>query len=152
MFINRSLGFSEPELDDVVAYMWSLELPRNRHLDPSGELNDLQAWGKEIFERTVDNDGVEIPQEMRCDFCHSGTRFTNLLPTDVGTRSELDKTGLLDTPSLNHLPETGPYLHDGRAKTLEELWTVYSPDDTHGRALDLSKEELNALVEYLKCL
>ena len=36
--------------------------------------------------------------------------------------------------------------------TLEELWTVFSPEDTHGRALDLSKDELNALVEYLKSL
>lgn len=152
MFINRSAGFTAEELDDVVAYMWSLGVPRNRYLDRSGELNELQSWGKEIFERTIDNDGVEIPLEMRCDFCHSGPRFTNLELTDVGTRSELDKTGLLDTPSLNHLTETAPYLHDGRAMSLEELWTVFSPEDTHGRALDLSKDELNALVEYLKCL
>jgi YVTN family beta-propeller protein len=152
MFINRSMGFTEEELDNVVAFMWSLELPRNRRRDPSGELTALQVWGKEIFERTVDNVGVEIPQEMRCNFCHSGERFTNLQLTDVGTKTELDKTGLLDTPSLNHLAETAPYLHDGSAMTLEELWTVFSPEDTHGRALDLSKDELNALVEYLKCL
>jgi len=152
VFINRSSGFTEDELDDVVAYLWSLEVPRNRHLDEGGELNSLQAWGKEIFERTVDNEGVEIPVEMRCDVCHSGSRFTNLQLTDVGTKGPLDKTGLLDTPSLNHLTETAPYLHDGRARTLEELWTVFSPEDTHGRALDLSKDELNALVEYLKCL
>jgi hypothetical protein len=152
MFINRSAGFTDEELDDVVAYMWSLEVPRNRYLDPSGELNGLQAWGKEIFERTVDNGGVEIPMEMRCDFCHSGPRYTNLRSFDVGTGAELDKSGSLDTPSLNHLTETAPYLHDGRALTLEELWTVFSPADTHGRALDLSKDELNALVEYLKCL
>jgi len=151
-FINRSAGFDPDELDDVVAFMWSLELPRNRHLDRSGELNILQAWGKEIFERTVDNDGIEIPPEMRCNFCHSGARYTNLKSFDVGTGTELDKSGSLDTPSLNHLTETAPYLHDGRAMTLEELWTVFSPEDTHGRALDLSKDELNALVEYLKCL
>jgi YVTN family beta-propeller protein len=151
-FIFRANGFDPEELDDVVAFMWSLELPRNRYRDPSGELTALQTWGKEIFERTVDSDGAEIPESMRCNFCHSGERFTNLESSDVGTASELDKTGMFDTPSLNHLPETAPYLHDGRAMTLEELWTVFSPDDSHGRALDLSKDELNALVEYLKCL
>ncbi|MEJ2084660.1 MAG: hypothetical protein P8Y44_03145 [Acidobacteriota bacterium] len=152
MFINRTAGFDAEELDDVVAFMESLVPPRNRHLRADGRLTALQAWGKEIFERTVDNSGDEIPEDRRCNFCHSGDRFTVQASFDVGTGGEFDKSGDMDTPSLNHLSETAPYLHDGRAQTLEELWTVFSPEDTHGRALDLSKDELNALVEYLKCL
>ena len=151
-FINRTSGFDPEQLDDVVAFMESLTPPRNRRLSADGRLNALQAWGKEIFERTIDNNGDEIPQDMQCNLCHSGERFTNRMSFDVGTGTDFDKSGNLDTPSLNHLSETAPYLHDGRALTLEELWTVFSPEDTHGRALDLSKDELNALVEYLKCL
>ncbi len=152
MFINRTAGFNADELDDVVTFMESLTPPRNRRLSADGKLNALQAWGKEIFYRTIDNDGNEIPEDMQCGFCHSGDRFTVQMSFDVGSGTEFDKSGDLDTPSLNHLSETAPYLHDGSALTLEELWTVFSPEDTHGRALDLSKDELNALVEYLKCL
>jgi cytochrome c peroxidase len=58
----------------------------------------------------------------------------------------------LDTPHLNNIYASPPYLHDGRAATLEEIWTKYNPNDKHGVANDLSKMELNELVEYLKSL
>jgi hypothetical protein len=45
---------------------------------------------------------------------------------------------------------TPPYLHDGSARTLEEIWTVYNADDKHGRTNDLTKNELNDLIEYLR--
>jgi cytochrome c peroxidase len=47
---------------------------------------------------------------------------------------------------------TAPYLHDGSARTLEEIWTVFNPKDTHGVTNDLQKDELNDLIEYLKTL
>ena len=47
---------------------------------------------------------------------------------------------------------TAPYLHDGRAVTLEEIWTLYSPDDRHGVTSDLGKQGLNDLIEYLRTL
>ena len=37
-------------------------------------------------------------------------------------------------------------------KRLEEIWTKYNPNDKHGVANDLSKIELNELIEYLKTL
>ena len=43
-------------------------------------------------------------------------------------------------------------MHDGRAKSLEEIWTIYNPFDTHGMTNDLTKDELNDLIEYLKTL
>jgi cytochrome c peroxidase len=59
---------------------------------------------------------------------------------------------LLDTPHLNNIYASPPYLHDGRAATLEEIWTIYGNSDKHGRVGDLTKAELNDLVEYLKSL
>jgi len=35
---------------------------------------------------------------------------------------------------------------------LEEIWTVFNPRDTHGVSNDLTKDELNDLIEYLKTL
>ena len=45
-----------------------------------------------------------------------------------------------------------PYLHDGRAATLEEIWTIYGKTEKHGIVNDLTKTKLNDLVEYLKSL
>jgi len=38
------------------------------------------------------------------------------------------------------------------AGKLEEIWTVFNPKDTHGVTNDLTKDELNDLIEYLRTL
>jgi hypothetical protein len=47
---------------------------------------------------------------------------------------------------------TAPYLHDESARSLEEIWTVFNPHDQHGVTNDLTKDELNDLIEYLRTL
>ena len=59
---------------------------------------------------------------------------------------------LFDTPHLNNIYASPPYLHDGRAATLEEIWTIYGKDDKHGLVSDMSKNQLNDLIDYLKSL
>ena len=71
---------------------------------------------------------------------------------DVGTLAASDDSIKFDTPHLNNIYASPPYLHDGRAKTLEEIWTIYGTKDNHGLVNDLSKEQLNDLIEYLKSL
>ena len=51
---------------------------------------------------------------------------------------------------MTNIALTAPYLHDGSARTLEEIWTIYNPQDKHGRTSDLTKDELNDLIEYLR--
>jgi cytochrome c peroxidase len=48
--------------------------------------------------------------------------------------------------------ENAPFLHNGMALTLEEIWTVYNNQDTHGVTSDMRKEQLNDLIEFLKTL
>ena len=55
-------------------------------------------------------------------------------------------------PQLDRVYQRPPYLHSGQALSLEELWTVYNPADKHGVTSDMSKEELNDLIEFLKTL
>jgi oligoribonuclease (3'-5' exoribonuclease) len=43
-------------------------------------------------------------------------------------------------------------LHDGAATTLQEVFSRFNPNTVHGATKDLSKEELDDLVEYLKIL
>ena len=63
-----------------------------------------------------------------------------------------DASDMFDTPHLLGVAYTGPYLHDGRAKSLEELWTTYQTNDLHGVSSYMNKHQLNELVEYLKTL
>jgi hypothetical protein len=119
---------------------------------PLDELERYAArpFGAAIFSRAVDKFGKPIPLTNRCSYCHSGPLGTNNKLFDVGTRRPTDDSGLLDTPQLIKIALTAPYLHDGSAATLEEIWTIYNLHDQHGRTNDLTKDELNDLIEYLR--
>ena len=146
----RSENYDSRTLTDLVSYVRSLPSRPNRWRLPHGELTPAQERGKVFFVRSVDKFGKPIPEANRCSYCHSGPKGTNQKSFDVGTRKSTDNSGLLDTPQLTNITLTAPYLHDGSARTLEEIWTVYNPDDKHGRTNDLTKDELNDLIEYLR--
>jgi YVTN family beta-propeller protein len=149
--LTRVDPFPTEELRALVAYIYSLEASPNRYRE--AELTDAQRRGQALFERTAMNDGTPIPPEGRCITCHNGPYFTNRQKSDVGTRRETDKPGMLfDTPQLVNLDETGPYLHDAGAPTLESIWTQNSVNDEHGVVSDFNKNQLNDLIEYLRTL
>ena len=150
-WLTRTAPYSDHDLRALVAYILSLRHSPNRYRNDRSPTPE-QVRGTAIFERTVTNDRTPIPPEGRCVTCHPGPLFTNGRMADVGTGSDRDSQGTFDTPALDNLYESGPYLHDGRAATLEEIWTRFNPDDRHGVANDLTKVQLNDLVEYLKTL
>jgi len=100
----------------------------------------------------MDKTRKAIPEQNQCAYCHSGPKYTSRQLFDVGSGKSTDRSPLVDTPQLNNVYMTAPYLHDGSAKSLEEIWTVFNPNDTHGRTNDLTKDELNDLIEYLRTL
>jgi YVTN family beta-propeller protein len=149
-FFWRSENYDNLTLADLAAYVRSLAPRPNRWRQANGELTPAQERGKAIFERAVDKFKKPIPESNRCNYCHSGPKGTNQKIVDVGTRKQTDNTGLLKAPVLTNIALTAPYLHDGSARSLEEIWTVFNPDDKHGRTNDLTKDELNDLIEYLR--
>jgi hypothetical protein len=66
------------------------------------ELDEAQQRGQQLF------------ADAGCATCHAGDRFTDNLSHDVGTG------GSFQTPSLVGLRHSGPYMHDGCAKTLAQ--------------------------------
>jgi cytochrome c peroxidase len=139
------------ELKDLTAFLESQPPPRwerkrKRPLTPP------QERGKKIFFATKTSAGKLIPRERRCQTCHRPPLYTNRLLSSVGTKGPRDSTDLFDTPHLLGIAQSAPYLHDGRARTLEELWTTYQTNDLHGVSSYMSKHQLNDLVEYLKTL
>ena len=151
-FFFRSQGFRDADLADLITYVASIPLRPNRYRLPNGELTPAQERGKALFERSRRKDGMVIPEGNRCSFCHSGKYYTNRQLADVGTGKPTDRSPLIDVPHLTNVAYSAPYLHDGSARTLEEIWTVFNPKDTHGVTNDLMKDELNDLIEYLKAL
>jgi YVTN family beta-propeller protein len=146
----RSENYDNLTLADLAVYTRSLDPRPNRWRLPNGELTPAQERGKTLFERGTDKFGKAIPEGNRCAYCHSGPKGTNHLLSDVGTRKATDNSGKLKSAPLAGIALTSPYLHDGSARTLEEIWTVYNPEDKHGRTNDLTKDELNDLIEYLR--
>jgi YVTN family beta-propeller protein len=146
----RSENYDSLTLADLVVYIRNMPTRPNRWKLPGHEMTPAQERGQALFTRSVDKFGKPITEYNRCSYCHSGPKGTNQKLFDVGTRKPTDNPGLLKSPPLTEIALTSPYLHDGSARTLEEIWTVYNPEDKHGRTNDLTKDELNDLIEYLR--
>ena len=115
-------------------------------------MTDAQRRGKAMFQRTRTNDGRRIPKTERCVTCHFPPLYTDRSRRDVGTKMELDHQSEFDVPHLSNIYDSAPYLHNGISPTLEEIWTKYNPEDQHGVTNDMTKDQLNDLIEYLKTL
>jgi len=141
--LMRSEPFPPQQLDDLVTFIESLPLQPRR-----AALLDAESVkrGRRLFFRERTHDGQLIPKANRCATCHRPPLYTDRLKADVGT------DGPFDTPHLAGIAASPPYLHDGRAGTLEEIWTVHSPEDRHGATNDLSKVDLNDLMLFLRTL
>lgn len=149
--LTRAAPFTERDVTDLDAYLLSLP-PTRTGFEANGKRTDAQERGRKLFFATKTSDGRTIPYAKRCSTCHRPPLYTDRLPADVGSRGPHDSTAKFDTPHLAGIAASAPYLHDGRAATLEEIWTLFNPHDTHGVTNYMTKIQLNDLIEYLKTL
>ena len=151
-YFYRSQSFNSTQLADLVAFVLSLPSRPNRYRSPDNQLTASQQRGKAIFDRIRAKNGHLIPENNRCYSCHSGPKYTDNKSFDVGTVKPTDRFPMVDTPELPDIAYSAPYLHDGSARSLEEIWTIFNPKDQHGVTNDLTKDELNDLIDYLRTL
>ncbi len=152
-YIFRSQGFNKGEVEDLAGFILSLRLPPAPHRPKNGQLAEAQARGRAIFYRTRMNTGALIPPQKRCYFCHSPyTHYTSRVLMNVGTSTPYDTIQAFDVPQLEGVVMKPPYLHNGEAQSLEEIWTLFNPHDEHGVTSDMDKVQLNDLIEYLKTM
>lgn len=152
VFFTKIQPFTPDQLAAVDNYICTIPRPPNRYRPLGAELTNAQRRGKAIFERTHANDGHEIPVQQRCVTCHFPPLYTDRNQHNVGTKMANDTEAVFDVPHLNNIYDSSPYLHNGVAETLEEIWTLYNPDDQHGVTNDMTKDQLNDLIEYLMTL
>ena len=146
----RSHGFEPDGVEAISHFIESLPLAPNHHLRADGVLTPAQRRGQVQFERSRTNTGEYIPIANRCVTCHPAPLHTDRRKHNIGSQFPHDTNRNFDTPQLNRVYDTSPYLHDGRCWSLEEIWTVFNPDDLHGQTNDMTKEQLNDLIEYMK--
>lgn len=130
---------SEEVAATVDKYLMSLRHVPSPYL-VNGKLSENAKKGKEIFVKS------------QCAHCHSGDFYTNMKSYNMGTGLGRHKNTKFDTPTLIELWRTAPYLHDGRANTVEEVLIEFNESGKHGNTSELSKEEINSLKEYLLSL
>ncbi|MCC7336710.1 MAG: beta-propeller fold lactonase family protein [Pirellulaceae bacterium] len=132
---------TEKDVDDLYAYLISLRPVPSPHLTPDGKLTESAERGKSLFEG-----------KASCVRCHPAPYFTDKQMHNVGVLSPNEPDGRYDTPSLLESYRTAPYLHDGRALTLKEIFTANNEAKRHGDASSLTEQEVDDLVAYLLSL
>lgn len=124
---------TEEDATCVDAYLKSLRpVPSPYLLD--GELSEQAKEGRKVFDK------------LECGECHSGTYYTDFKMHRIGDDIEFEKGW--DTPTLREVWRTAPYLFDGRAATMNEVFDVHK----HGVKKKLSQKEIQALSEYVNSL
>lgn len=124
---------SEEDAACVDAYLKSLQPVPSPYL-VDGEFSEKAKLGEKIY------------KELKCDDCHNGSYYTDLMMYRIGDDIEFDQGW--DTPTLRECWRTAPYLFDGRAATMQEVFEVHR----HGIEKKVSKKEIEALTEYVNSL
>ncbi len=102
--------------------------------------------------RTSAQRGKQIFAAAGCIQCHNGPYKTDGKIHNVGTGP--DELGITDfvTPPLVEVWRTAPYLFQGQAATMKEVFTRFNPDDKHGRTSNLTDTQMDDLVKYILSL
>lgn len=124
---------SEEDARCVDAYLKSLQPVPSPWL-VNGGLSEKAKEGRKVFEK------------LKCGECHSGPYYTDMKMYRIGEDIEFEKGW--DTPTLREVWRTAPYLFDGRAATMKEVFEVHK----HGIERKVSRKEIEALTEYVNSL
>lgn len=142
---TKSMQGSDPSEDDVkaiLAYIGTLDYPKNPYRKADGSLSEAALRGKTVFESA----------KAACNTCHSGPEFTDGKVHDVGLDEPGSRYKGHNPPSLRGTYDKDPYLHDRSSKTLHDLLKgPHSPEAVTGLG-ELNEQELNDLIEYVKSL
>ena len=125
---------SEDEARCVDEYLMSLKAVPSPYLVNGRNMTKKALRGKKIF------------NELHCGECHSGVYYTDMKKYSIGGNVEFESGW--DTPTLREVWRTAPYLFDGRAATLEDVFVKYK----HGIDKKISKKDVDALVEFVNSL
>ena len=148
----------EPTIDDLARAIASFE----RTIVSGNSRWDQYLAGDVAALTEAEIRGLVIFQSKgRCTQCHSGWNFTDEKYHNIGidwdlpepdkgrfnvTNNENDN-GAFRTPTLREVAHTGPYMHDGRFNTLEQVVDYYSSGVIANPYLDVELRRSNLSLE-----
>jgi YVTN family beta-propeller protein len=126
---------TEDEIKAMLAFLATLEQPPNAH-----RKDEAAVRGERLFRG-----------KAGCAHCHKGDEYTSEGTYDVGLEADGSPYEKWNPPSLRGLWDRGPYLHDARARTLEELVQEHHvPEKLGGETLTAA--ERKDLIAFLLSL
>jgi cytochrome c peroxidase len=118
--------------------------------------------------------GMDIfVNKAKCDSCHEGANFTLNAYHNLGVGMDKPEPdlgrfavtkdprdwGAFKTPTLREIEHTGPYMHDGSLKTLDEVMEFYNKGGVPNKNLSqeikplhLTEQDKKDVVAFLKAL
>jgi cytochrome c peroxidase len=88
--------------------------------------------------------GAAVFRAQGCISCHEPPAYTSAKTYDVGLTDE-SGTRAFNPPSLRGVSRGGPYFHDGRARTLADVFTTHR----HGWKAEPGRADLDDLLAFL---
>lgn len=133
--------------------------------DPKGDVKI------DVLAKKIDDGRALFFGKARCSLCHVGQNFSDgsfhnlgvgikdgkITLDNLGRFAQLptghknpEFVGAFKTPPLRALPSTGPYMHDGSEKTLEEVVDYYDRGGNANEYLSPKMRDVDAERAYLK--
>ncbi len=126
---------SDQQVSELTAFLKTLDPPPPTKSRASELDQSLVTRGRTIFE------------QRQCARCHAAPEYTSTERFDVGLGDEVGNREF-NPPSLRSAGSRDFFLHDGRARALEDVFR----SEKHPRGLVLTPSEIEALVAFLKTL
>lgn len=133
----HATSFTQQQVGDLAAFLHTLEPPP-----------PLQPATNDPADRAQLARGLALFQNLNCGKCHvAPLTYTSPDAFDVGLSDEQGLTKF-NPPSLRGVSQGYAFFHDGRAKSLADVFTI------HGHMLDraLTDNELADLLRFLRSL
>ncbi len=134
------IAVDESRARDIDAYLTSLNTTISPYRNRDGSLTDKAKRGAKVFKKA------------ECIRCHNGKYYTDMKKYNVGTAVGSEANKEFDTPTLLETYRTRPYLYNGRAKDMKEVFRKFNKYDQHGLTSELSDKELDELIEFVLSL
>jgi cytochrome c peroxidase len=126
------------DTQDLVAFLRALDHPPHPRHGRAGA-------------RAAERGRALFRGKARCVRCHHGDYYTSPHNYDVGLEADGSPYRLWNPPSLRGVYDRGPFLHDGRARDLDDLLrNHHAPEKLGGSAL--SAGERRDLIAFLNSL
>jgi CxxC motif-containing protein (DUF1111 family) len=165
-YVARGLDLTKEQCDQITTFVASLDKPEERPPCEAGEQGDAIA-GKKLFSKigcadchTPNLGSVEgiysdlLLHRMGQEMVGAGAYYEVVVPVPDSDPSNGPTPSEWRTPPLWGVADSAPYMHDGRAKTLEEAIAMHGGQGKNAtvRYSTLGSKERVQLIAFLKTL